>query len=46
MTDPVHAPMIRKSAFVGGLVGGALGAIIVQIICCLLAHYCHQLPIK
>jgi hypothetical protein len=32
-------------ALIGGIIGGALGSIIVQLICCWLLH-CHQLPVQ
>jgi len=34
-----------RYALIGGAIGGALGSIIVQLICCWLMH-CNQLPIK
>ncbi len=45
MPETAQPPKIMMMAFVGGLVGGALGSIIVQLICCWLCHM-HQLPIK
>ncbi|HEX2583937.1 MAG TPA: hypothetical protein VHL14_02305 [Steroidobacteraceae bacterium] len=32
-----------KMAMIGGIIGGALGSIIVQLICCWLCHS-HQVP--
>lgn len=42
----VHPPELRRAAFIGGLIGGALGSAIVILICCWFCQHCHQLPIK
>jgi len=36
---------LRRSALIGGIIGGALGSVIVQLICCWLCHM-HQIPVQ
>ncbi len=41
----VHPPELRKAAFVGGLIGGAVGTITIQLICFWFYHM-HQIPVQ
>ncbi len=45
MPETAHPPAIRRAAMIGGIVGGAIGTIIVQLICCWLCHR-YQLPLR